>query len=71
MILRRRFDILERVSLYLAIGLLLMAQYVVNSNPWDHIFRILGLIAFLGAIVMLYIERILPRVRKQIDTQSA
>jgi formate hydrogenlyase subunit 3/multisubunit Na+/H+ antiporter MnhD subunit len=32
---------------------LLVAQYVVNENPWQHIFRLLALIVLAGGELML------------------
>lgn len=43
--------------LYVAIIFFLMAQYVVNSAPWDRIFRFMGLLTLLGVIVLVVVQR--------------
>lgn len=43
--------------LIIAIIFLLMAQYVVNDYPWDRIFRIMGLVTIVGAILFVIAQR--------------
>lgn len=35
---------------YIAILFFLMAQYVVNERPWDHIFRIAGILTYIASM---------------------
>ena len=39
-----------------AVVFLLVAQYVVNDRPWDHIFRLAALVSLVLAIVMFLSE---------------
>jgi hypothetical protein len=35
---------------YIAILFFIVAQYVVNERPWDHIFRIAGLLTYIASL---------------------
>ena len=37
---------------YMSILLFMMAQYVVNERPWDHAFRIAGMVAFVVSMLL-------------------
>jgi hypothetical protein len=37
---------------YIAILFFIMAQYVVNERPWDHIFRIAGLLTYIASMFL-------------------
>jgi hypothetical protein len=37
---------------YGAVLCFITAQYVVNERPWEQIFRIIGLLLFMGSTVM-------------------
>jgi hypothetical protein len=37
---------------YICIFLFIAAQYVVNEHPWDQAFRIAGLLAFIGSMLL-------------------
>jgi len=43
--------------LYIAVIFLLMSQYVVNSYPYDRIFRLLGLLTLVGVIIVVIAGR--------------
>jgi hypothetical protein len=47
----------QQYLLYIAIIFLLMAQYVVNSHPWDQIFRFLALLTLVGVIALVVAGR--------------
>ena len=37
---------------YMSILLFMMAQYVVNERPWDHILRIAGILAYMASMFL-------------------
>ena len=37
---------------YIAILFFLMAQYVVNERPWDHILRIAGILTCIASVFL-------------------
>ena len=37
---------------YISILLFMMAQYVVNERPWEHILRIAGMLAFITSMLL-------------------
>ncbi len=37
---------------YVAILLFIVAQRVVNEGPWDHVFRIAGMVAFVVSMFL-------------------
>lgn len=47
----------QQYLLYIAIIFLLMAQYVVNSHPWDQICRFLALLTLVGVIALVVAGR--------------
>jgi hypothetical protein len=49
MSINRKWSIELRLA-YIAILFLLMAQYVVNDRPWDHIFRIAGMLTYIASL---------------------
>lgn len=49
---------LEHRLLYLTVIMLLLAQYVVNSNPWDHVLRLAGLLMFLVVVLIALRKRV-------------
>lgn len=64
MTLRRQSITLEQCLLYISVIFLLMAQYVVNSHPWDHIFRLMALVALTGVIATFAADRFSRSRRK-------
>jgi hypothetical protein len=43
---------LELRLAYVCILLFIVAQYAVNEHPWDQAFRIAGLLAFIGSMLL-------------------
>ena len=37
---------------YISILFFMMAQYVVNERPWDHILRIAGILAYMASMFL-------------------
>ena len=51
MCIDRKWSVELRVA-YVAILFFIMAQYVVNERPWDHIFRIAGILAYMVSMFL-------------------
>ncbi|WP_158823210.1 hypothetical protein [Granulicella sp. S156] len=51
MSLDRKWSSELRVA-YAAILFFMMAQYVVNERPWDHILRIAGILAYMASMFL-------------------
>jgi hypothetical protein len=49
MSINRKWSIELRLA-YISILFFIMAQYVVNDRPWDHIFRIAGMLTYIASL---------------------